>query len=159
MCIFNSGFVKLYCLVYHLSPAWFLSQKYCEYPYFYDFFTFEPTFHTWNGDCKIRKVFLTMLCISLSFKKVKESEVAQSCLTLCNLMDCSLPGFSIHGIFQARILEWVAISFSKRSSWPRDWTQVSCIVGRCFTVWAIRKGYWQVCRVSTMSCMRSSFNK
>ena len=42
-------------------------------------------------------------------------------------MDCSLPGFSVHGIFQARVLEWVAISFSRRSSWPRDWTQVSRI--------------------------------
>ena len=51
-------------------------------------------------------------------------------------MDCSLPGSSIHGIFQARILDWVAISFSRRSSWPRDWTRVSHIVGRRFTVWA-----------------------
>ena len=42
-----------------------------------------------------------------------ESEVAQSCLTLCDPMDCSLPGSSFHGIFQARVLEWVAISFSK----------------------------------------------
>ena len=49
-----------------------------------------------------------------------ESEVAQSCLTLCNPMDYSLPGSSIHGIFQARIPEWVAISFSWRSSQPRD---------------------------------------
>ena len=54
-------------------------------------------------------------------------------------MDCSLPGSSVHGIFQARILEWVAISFSRRSSWPRDWTWVSHIVGRCFTVWATRE--------------------
>ena len=69
----------------------------------------------------------------------KESEVAQSCLTLCDPMDCSLPGFSVHGIFQARVLEWVAISFSRGSSWPRDWTQVSHIVGRCFTLWATRK--------------------
>ena len=52
-------------------------------------------------------------------KKVKclverfESKVAQSCLTLCNCMDCSPPGFSVHGIFQTGILEWVAISFSK----------------------------------------------
>ena len=45
--------------------------------------------------------------------EVKESEVAQSCPTLCNPMDCSLQGFSIHGIFQARVLEWVAISFSR----------------------------------------------
>ena len=48
------------------------------------------------------------------------SEVAQSCLTLCDPMDCSLLGFSVHGIFQARVLEWVAISFSRGSSWPRD---------------------------------------
>ena len=51
-------------------------------------------------------------------------------------MACSLPGFLVHGIFQARILEWVTISFSRRSSWPRDWTQVSSIGGRRFTVWA-----------------------
>ena len=43
-----------------------------------------------------------------------------------------------HWIFQARIQEWIAISFSRRSSRPRDWTRVSCIVGRCFTVWATR---------------------
>ena len=60
------------------------------------------------------------------------SEVTQLCLTLCNPMDCSLPGSSVHGIFQARILEWVAMSFSRRSSWPRDRTHVSHIVGRCF---------------------------
>ena len=54
-------------------------------------------------------------------------------------MDCSPPGSSVHGIFQARILEWVAISFSRKSSPPRDRTWVSCIVDRCFTVWATRK--------------------
>ena len=54
-------------------------------------------------------------------------------------MDCNLPGSSIHGILQARILEWVAISFSRGSSWPRDWTQVSCIAGRCFNLWATRE--------------------
>ena len=57
-------------------------------------------------------------------KKVKvKSEVAQSCPTLCDPMDCSLPGFSVHSIFQARVPEWVANSFSRGSSWPRDWTQ------------------------------------
>ena len=50
---------------------------------------------------------------------------AQSCLNLCNPMDCSLPGSSVHEIFQAKILEWVAISSSRGSSWPRDWTHVS----------------------------------
>ena len=74
-----------------------------------------------------------------AFKKVikvevKESEVAQSCLTLCKSMDCSPPGFSVHGVFQAGILEWVAISFSRGSSPPRDRTQVSRIAGRHFTL-------------------------
>ena len=69
----------------------------------------------------------------------KWSEVAQWCPTLCDPMDCSLPGSSIHGIFQARVLEWVAISFSRGSSWPRDWTQVSRIAGRRFTIWATRE--------------------
>ena len=62
-----------------------------------------------------------------------ESEVTLLWLTLCNLMDCNLPDSSIHAIFQARILEWVAISFSKGSSQPRNRTHVSCISGRFFT--------------------------
>ena len=65
-----------------------------------------------------------------------ESEVAQSCLTLCDPIDCSLSVSSVHGIFQARVPEWGAIAFSRGSSWPRDQTWVSHIVGRCFTVWA-----------------------
>ena len=60
-------------------------------------------------------------------------------LTLLDPMDCSLPGSSIHGIFQARVLKWVAISFSRGSSWPRDWTQVSHIASRRFTIWATRE--------------------
>ena len=62
-----------------------------------------------------------------------------ACPTLCNLMDYSLPGFSVHGIFQARVLEWVAISFSRWSSRPRNQTQVSCTARRCFTLWATRE--------------------
>ena len=63
-----------------------------------------------------------------------ESEVAQSCPTLCNPMDCSPPGSSIHGILQTRILEWVAISFSRGTARPRVRTPVSCIAGRRFTL-------------------------
>ena len=70
---------------------------------------------------------------------IVKSEVAQSCLILCNPIDCSLSGSSVHGIFQAKVLEWVAISFSRGSSWPRDRTQVSHIVDRCFTIWATRE--------------------
>ena len=73
--------------------------------------------------------------------KESENEVAQSCPTLCNPRGCSLPGSSVHGIFQAWILEWVAIAFSRGSSRPRDRTRVSRIVGRCFTVWAIRDDF------------------
>ena len=62
-----------------------------------------------------------------------ESEVTQLCTTLCDLMDCSLPGSSIHGIFQARVLEWVAISFSRGSSRPRDRSRVSLVAGQWFT--------------------------
>ena len=54
-------------------------------------------------------------------------------------VDCRPPGSSVHGILQARILEWVAISFSRGSSWLRDWTQVSHIAGRRFNLWATRE--------------------
>ena len=60
--------------------------------------------------------------------------VAQSCPTLCDPMDCSLPGSSVHEILQARLLEWVAFPSSKVSSQPSDQTQVSCIAGRFFTI-------------------------
>ena len=63
----------------------------------------------------------------------------ESCLALCDPMDCSPPGSSAHGIFQARILEWIAIRFSRGSSRPRDQTQVFHIVGRFFTIWATRE--------------------
>ena len=53
--------------------------------------------------------------------------VTQSCPTLCNPMDCIAPGSSVHGIFQARILEWIGTPFSRGSSQTRDWTQVACI--------------------------------
>ena len=65
--------------------------------------------------------------------------VAESCPTLCNPMECSPAGFSVHGILQARMLEWVAISISRGSSKPGDWTRVSCIAGKFFTIWAPRK--------------------
>ena len=67
--------------------------------------------------------------------------VVQSCLTLCDLMDYSPPGSSDHGILQARILEWVSVSFYRGSFWPRDWTQVFCIAGRFFPFWTTREAY------------------
>ena len=69
-------------------------------------------------------IFLTCVCV-----------LTQSCLPLCDPMDCSPPGSSVHGILQARILEWVAIPFTKGSSQSRDQTRVSCTPGRFFTVY------------------------
>ena len=68
--------------------------------------------------------------------------VTQSCQTLCDPINCSTPGSSVHGILQERILEWIAILFSRGSSWPRDWTWVSCIAGRFFTIWATREALY-----------------
>ena len=68
------------------------------------------------------------------YKSESESEVAQSCPTLYDPMDCSPPGSAIHGILQASVLEWVAIPFSRGSSQPRDQTQVSRIAGRGFNL-------------------------
>ena len=73
------------------------------------------------------------------FHYLPVSEVAQLCSTLCSPLDCSLPGSSVHGIFQASVLKWVAISFSRGSSWSRDQTQPFRIVGRRFTIRATRK--------------------
>ena len=83
--------------------------------------------------------------------------VAQSCLTLCKPMNGSPPGSSVHGILQARILGWVAISFSRGSSWLRDQTQVSCITGGCFCVWATmqdgnKEFFEDIKRSSCVSC-------
>ena len=61
---------------------------------------------------------------------------AQSCLNLCNPINCSLPDSSVRGILQARILEWLATSSSSRSSWPRDQTHTPTLAGRFFTAWA-----------------------
>ena len=97
------------------------------------YFWFPLWFLQWYTGCLVAS---TSLCFLQAFFLV--SELTQSCPVLCNPMDCTPPGSSIHGIFQTRVLEWVAISFFRGSSQPREWTQVSCIAGRLFTVWAKR---------------------
>ena len=104
--------------------------------------TLSGTEKNWNGNCiflaehsqkissqelyradfRIFKVGLTRVCVCVCV-----CVCTQSCPTLCNLMHCSLPDSSVHGIVQARILEWVAISSSRGSSWPWDRTCISCI--------------------------------
>ena len=88
---------------------------------------------------KIHIIFLYDEVRWVSHYMKGESEVAQSCLTLCDPVDCSPLGSSVHGILQARILEWVAIPFSRGSSRTKDQTQVSCIAGRYFNLWATKE--------------------
>ena len=81
---------------------------------------------------------------------VRACSVTQSCPTLCDLIDCSLPDSSIHWIFQARVRKWVAISYSKGSSWPRGWTCVFCIsrqiLYHCAT-WEAHLTFWGTTKV------------
>ena len=92
-----------------------------------------------SGQWKLRIMWRHLEEGSLHF----ESEsVSHSVVSDCDTMDCSPPGSSVHlqvRILQVRILEWVTIPFSRGSSWPRDWTWISCTAGRFFTIWAIGK--------------------
>ena len=85
------------------------------------------------------------------WSKLECVNVAQSCPTLCNPMD-----YTVHKIFQARIVEWVAFPFSRASSQPRDWTQVSCITGIFFTRWATREAqeYYRCCSTRALLLSR-----
>ena len=89
--------------------------------------------------CKCLKItWITMWKenITINFNYFKHlGLVTQSCLTLCDTMDCNQPGLSVHGILKVRILSWAAIPFSRESPQPRDWTWVSCIAGSLFPTW------------------------
>ena len=88
---------------------------------------------------------------SMQWKEVKVL-VTQSRPTLYDPIYYGPPGSSVHGILQARILEWVVIPFSRGSSWPRGWIQVSYIAGRFFTIWACNAGdqVWSPGRLQSM---------
>ena len=87
----------------------------------------------------------TEIYMPLSWTKDKMGKVkvlvTQLCPTICDPMDCSSPGSSVHGILQEKMLEWVTIAFSKGFSQHRDKTQVSCIADRFFTIWATREAH------------------
>ena len=132
----------------HPSPEGFMQ--------FFFFLTKDPCYlyswGTFRGNMQIANIFLNVklweilrlvfciychhdnnyvyICLHQGWREVL---VAQSCLTLFDPMNCSPPGSSVRGIFQARILEWVVIPFSRASSRPRDRTWVSCIAGGFFT--------------------------
>ena len=83
--------------------------------------------------------------------------VAQPCLTLCGPMACTQTRSSVHGLLQARILEWVAIPFSRGSFWPRDKTQVSSIASRFLTIWATRLNHLLLPWSSKTASVSSNF--
>ena len=147
-------------LIVFCSP-WLCIKWFCVFFYFFFFFTVNTIFSSWflshyslsvgilqdsiinqstyshplNSPWVISTFLWFYLTLHLTVIESK-SEVTQLCLTLCNPMDCSLPASSLHGVLQARILEWVAISFSRGSSWLRDQTRASCIADICFNLWA-----------------------
>ena len=97
-----------------------------SFPNSYQLISNEIKIHTKNVEFGFFCIILWCCC-----------SVAKSCLTLCDLVDCHPPGLDfVHGISQARMLEWVAIFFSKGSFWPRNWTFISCIGMRIFHHWA-----------------------
>ena len=133
------------------SLAWKLQRKSCGMYKIFFKILFQIKCSLWNQvHIKFTYVLLQMVSISKSMWLSKmltfsfyvsprkyswsEVKVTQSCLTLCDPMICT-----VHGILQPRILGWVAFPFSRGSSQPRDWTEVSCTAGRFFTIWAIRE--------------------
>ena len=137
-----------------MSLLWQLMKQVPEYSCFENFWVL--IYNTVN----IKNITHILKALVI-FESLKESWDEQICetllsrherhaefrLTLCNPMDCSLSGSSVHGILQARMLEWVSIPFSRRSSQPRDQTQVSCIAAKFFTVWATRESPQRILKI------------
>ena len=109
------------------SCAWELFLLHCSPPSLWSRSSLSLPF---LRPCTLSYLILKCVCMCVCV-------VTQLCLTLCDPVDYSLPVSSVRGILQSRILEWVAISFSRESSQPRDRTWVSCIAGRRFFLWAI----------------------
>ena len=118
----------LTCNIISVRPSWFPPPPHRGIT---DFSWFHFIFLNWILVIKPSPILYT-LCVHTCF-------VTQSCLTLWNPMNCSPPGSSVYWIFQARMLEWVAISYSMRSFRPRDWTHISCIDRWLFTTELPRK--------------------
>ena len=113
------------------------------FPFFADSHFISIIGEIWNKTNNNKKNLHTNLLVYIRYSSICHllehwdhgfccCSVAQSFLTLCHPLDCSAPGFSVHGILQARILQWVAISFSRGFFWLRDRTHVSCIADRFF---------------------------
>ena len=139
--ILKSCFLFLFCLCFLLHL--FSSEKFWvrHIQWLYGIQVYLSVFK-WIGKLSSKnqvQVRLELVQISDDMADSFECYVTPVVSDSLQPMDCSLPDSSVHGIFQARILEWVAISSSRGSSQPGDWTQVSCIAGRFFTIWGTRK--------------------
>ena len=108
LCLFLS--IRIQYFQFSIMQKYLLTQNACIYIYMAESFCFSPETDT-----------------TLLIGSCMRAKLLQLCLTLCDPMDYSPPGFSVHGIFQARILEWVAMLSSRGSSWTRDWTHIFCI--------------------------------
>ena len=132
--LFFAWFTPSYCKISftllgtHLTSAWASNPFYLDSPQLW------PTLFQFPYYSNATRNILLHLCVL----------VAQLCPTLCNLVNCSPPASSVHGILQARRLEWIDFPLSRGSSQPRNWIQVSHIAGGFFTVWATRETqkYW-----------------
>ena len=126
-------FIRCFCMVIIISLLYFVTMvSYVDWS-----LNVRPTLHSWSKSNLVLMYSLVTLLGSVCWYSFKCSVlVTQSCLTFGDSMDCNPPGSSVSVISRARILEWVAISFSWGSSRPRDQTWISCIAGRFFTVWA-----------------------
>ena len=102
----------------------------------------------------IGQLHVWSVCVACSYFSWSGSDglVSKSCPTLCEPTGCSPPGSSVHGFLQARILEWVDLSSSKGSSWPRDGTPISCRADGFFTIWATGEGQNALNLNQEMSC-------
>ena len=131
---------SLFCEKY-VMPNYLINSCFCLYVI--SFQNIKMACHTWFSNTHQGPVLVSLACCLSRLMDLKCSTgcvlVSQSCLTLCNPMDCSSPGSSVHGILQANILEWVAIPFFRGSSQPRDWTRVSHTAGRFFTIRATKE--------------------
>ena len=123
----------VYPVVMYGCESWTVKKAECQRIDAFELWCWRRLFRVpWTAR-RFNHSILKEISPGCSLESESESEVAQSCLTLCDPMDCRPPGSSVHGILQARILEWADISFSRGSSQARDQTQLSCTADRLFT--------------------------
>ena len=121
--------VDLCCVSFSYTAKWLSYIQ--THTYIFIYILFQILSHCWLlQDIEYSSLCYTVRLVTYLFYICV---FAQLCLTFCDPVDCGPPGSSVHEIFQSRILEWVAISYSRGSSRPRDWTCISCIANSFFT--------------------------